>query len=166
MAGDFYAKNIVAQYSIGLNNSYVGGALNFSGALLNGSSGFSMSATDSRIQGGVFLTDGFRADGLVKFLSAEVGQFNCRGGHFLKEGESLSAGNIKVGGGVFLTSGFKSGGNISFIAAVVKAQFSLNGATLGCQDGVAFIADRLKLSGTFYMGEGFRSEGRVSLKRW
>ena len=164
VAGDFHAKKIVAQYSIGLDNSFVGGALSFSGAVLNGSSGLSISAIDSRIQGGVYLTDGFRADGLVKFLGAEVGgQFNCRAGHFLKEGESLMASNIKVGGGVFLIHGFKSRGKISFIAAAVKVQFSLHGASLACKDGLALIADRMSLNGTFYMGEGFKSEGGISL---
>lgn len=164
VAGDFHARKIVAQYSIGLDNSFVGGALSFSGAVLKGSSGLSISAIDSRIQGGVYLTDGFRAEGLIKFLGAEVGgQFNCRAGHFLKDGESLNASNIKVGGGVFLINGFKSSGKISFIAAVVKVQFSMHGASIACKEGLAFIADRLLVNGTFYMGEGFTSEGRVSL---
>lgn len=162
--GDFTASKIQTSHSVDLNGASVGGDVNFSGALLQSGSNYSLSAIDAMIKGGLFLADGFSADGLVRVVGAEVGgQFNCRGGAFLSDEKSLDAGNIKVGRGVFLIGGFKSCGEVLFIAASVKAQFCIQNATLSCKNGLTLTADRILVNGNLYMDKGFVSEGCVSL---
>ncbi|MFK7608346.1 MULTISPECIES: membrane-associated oxidoreductase [unclassified Pseudomonas] len=162
--GDFIATNIQTLHAVNIDSVSVGGEVNFSGALFKTGSNMSLSATDAIIRGGLFLTDGFTAEGLVRVVGAEVGgQFNCRAGTFLNEKVSLDAGNIKVGRGVFLVSGFKSFGELSFIAATVSAQFALRGAKLACKNGMTLRADRIRVNGNIYLDSGFTSEGTVSL---
>ena len=70
----------------------------------------SILADGIKVEGGVFLGEGFRANGEVRFLGAEIGgNFDCENGKFINEGgAAISADGIYVKGSVFLRDGFKA----------------------------------------------------------
>jgi len=115
-------------------------------------------------EGNVFFRDGFKAEGEVRLLGAEIGgNLDCDRSTFVNlEGIALEADNIKVKGYVFLRSCFAEG-EICLLGAEV-------GKNLECDNGGfinprrrAINADRLKVKGNVFLREDFKSEGEINL---
>ncbi len=165
VTGDVELRKIKASGTVFLDRAVISGQVHCSGASLEEAVGYSLSAIGANIGGGVFLVDGFKAQGQVRLLNANIeGQFNCRAGQFLCEGQSINAGGIKVGGGTFLTEGFKSLGEVIFIAATIKRQMTLQGAHLESKNEITLRADGVVIEGSLLLNKNFTSLGTVSLR--
>ncbi|TKJ38412.1 hypothetical protein CEE37_12905 [candidate division LCP-89 bacterium B3_LCP] len=93
---------------------------------LKGTHTKSIRADGLKVGGDVILKNGFKADGEVRFLGAEIGgNLECDGSQFTnRDGYALLAENLKVSGNVFLRSGFRVDGKISFVGANVGGDFN------------------------------------------
>ncbi len=81
-----------------------------------------------KVEGSVFLRDGFKAEGEVRMPGATVGgSLSCIKGQFInKDKKALVADRVKVEGSVFLRGGFRAEGKVSFVAATIYGRFSLS----------------------------------------
>ncbi len=102
-----------------------------------------LNADGIKVKGNVFLSDGFTAVGMVRFLGADIGgDFACRAGQFLNQnGDALSADRIKVKGGVFLNDGLIAKGEVRFPSADVGGDFACRAGKFHNRNGQALNAD-------------------------
>lgn len=116
-----------------------------------------------KVEGGVFLRDGFKANGEVSFLGADIGEdFDCTKGEFINEGgRAISAERMDVKGTVFLKNSFKANREVSFLGATIGGDFDCTKGEFINEGGRAIIADRMKLKGNVFLGNGFRANGEV-----
>jgi hypothetical protein len=85
----------------------------------------------TRLNGGVFLCDGFRAEGEVRLNEASVGRnLDCSSGTFKSLGEmpALSASGTKVEGSVVLEEGFAAEGEVNVTGARIGGDVLCRGA--------------------------------------
>jgi len=121
-----------------------------------------INAQGIKVAGDVLLEYGFRAEGGVSFLGADIGgQLSCRGGGFQNEGDNaLVAQGIKVGSDVFLIANehhkakvaenFSASGRVLFDNAAIGGNLTLTGCEI----------THLSLSGANVSGE-FRDDAGV-----
>lgn len=92
-------------------------------------SGYALTADGLRVNGRVAMGRGFRADGEVFIIGAQIGgDLDCGGGEFNNPpvvnttigGRALSAHRITVEGNAFIRSGFSSSGEVSFQGASIQ----------------------------------------------
>lgn len=136
--GSFLLQNgFWADGEVRLMAAQIGGTLNCEGSTFSNSNGCSdpreennkgqaIRADRIKVEGGIFLRNGFCAHGEVMFNGATVGgNFECTSGTFRNmQGRALTAENINVGGNVFLFHGFSSYGTVSLHNARIEG--SLN----------------------------------------
>ena len=84
-----------------------------------------LNADGLKVEGDVFLTGGFKAEGEVRLLGATIGgNLECDGGTFTNpEGRARSADGLKVEGSVFLRDGFKAEGEVDFRNGAIVGYF-------------------------------------------
>ncbi len=139
----------------------------------------SLAADGAKVKGDVFLRNGFRAEGEVRFLGAQIGgDLSCVGGTFKNPpqprvagtGKALSADRAVVKGSVFLRNGFRAEGEVRFVAAQIGGTLECDDATFKnpLQPGVAgtdaaLNADGIAVKGSVFLRNGFRAEGQVRL---
>jgi len=120
-----------------------------------------------KVTGDVFLRDGFKSEGEVRLLGAEIGRnLECSSGHFINpEGKSLNADGLKVTGDVFLSEKFKSEGEVRLPGAEVGGDLAcISGQFINLKpEGKSLNADGLKVGGYVFLRDGFKSEGEVCL---
>jgi len=138
-----------------------------------------LAADGARVKGGLFLRDGFYAEGEVRLLGAEIGgTLDCVDGAFKNpaktdvpgSGKALNADRMKVTGSVFLRDGFSAEGEVRLLGAEIgggldceRGTFKNPAKTDVPGSGKALNADRIKVTGSVFLGDGFRSEGEVRL---
>jgi sRNA-binding regulator protein Hfq len=148
---------------------------------LEGSRVRSIGASRIHVKGSVFLHNGFRAEGEVRVLGAQMGgDLDCRNAtfknppqaHVAGTGLALAADHAVVKGGVYLRNGFHAEGEVRFLGAQIGGDLDCDGATfknplqLGVPGtGLALAADRAVVHGSVFLGGGFRAEGKVRLPR-
>lgn len=105
------------------------------------SSGRALVADGIDVRGSVFLRKGFRAEGNVRLLSAQIGgDLDCTGGIFMNPlikiigyredgGDALSADGVNVGGTVFLSEGFRAEGLVRLVGAQINGALDCSGAS-------------------------------------
>jgi sRNA-binding regulator protein Hfq len=132
-------NGFVSEGEVKLLGAQIGGNLDFSGAalsnpLLPGTSlgGDALTADRIVVKAGIFLGNGFRADGEVRLLGAQIdGDLDCQGGTFkapIREGNrALSAHSVAVNGNVFLRNGFCSNGDVGFSGARIEGNLECTG---------------------------------------
>ena len=146
---------------------------------LTGSWVQSIEADTASVQGHVFLRDGFRAEGRVWLLGAQIqGQLDCSNGTFTNpprtgcasSGVALSAESSRIGGGIFLGDGFRAEGEVRLLNARIERDLDCrNGAFINPwqedlpQSGRALSADKVNVQDSIFLRYGFRAEGEVSL---
>ncbi len=125
----------------------------------------SINLEGAKIEGGVFLNEGFKAQGEVGLLGATLGgQLNCSGGELVNPGgNALSADEAKIEGHVFLDEGFKAQGEVRLLGATVGGQLICSGGELVNPGGNALFANGAKIEGGVFLDEGFKARGRISL---
>jgi len=120
-----------------------------------------------RIDGSVFLRNGFCALGEVRFLGAEIGgNVECDGGVFDR---ALRADGVKVGGSVFLRTNFQSKGEVRLMGAVIGGNLECDGSKFenpsmqsSTRAESALNANGASVKGDVFLRRGFRSEGDVT----
>jgi hypothetical protein len=138
------------------------------------------------VKGGVFLNDGFHADGEVQLPGAQIdGDLVCKGGTFNNpEGYALTAYGAVVKGNVFLSEGFQAYGEVNLSGARVGGSLECSGTFSGevtlpgaqidgdlvCKggtfknpEGYALTAYGAVVKGNVFLSEGFHADGRVNL---
>lgn len=130
---------------------------------LKGSRTGSIKADGVKIENGVFLKDGFKANGEVSFTGAEIdGNFECQNGEFInKGGRAILADGTDVKGRVFLRDGFRANGEVRFPEAVIGGGFDCDKGEFINKSGAAIMADGIYVKGRVGLGNGFKAEGEV-----
>jgi sRNA-binding regulator protein Hfq len=131
--------------------------------ILTGSRTGPIRADGIKVEVGVFLRDGFKANGEVRFLGAIIGgDFDCTNGEFINEGgKAIIAERMDVKGTVFLKNGFKANGEIRFMGAAIGGDFDCTNGKFINKGGAAIIADRIEVKGTVFLTNGFKANGEV-----
>jgi hypothetical protein len=134
---------------------------------LGGTSTGSISADFLATRRGIFLRNGFHAEGEVRLYGATIGgDLDCAGGTFNnRNGYALYAEGINVAGDVSLGYGFKATGEVSLLGASVGRNLECMGGTFSNPNRKALTADGIKAAGGVYLRDGFHSTGEVRLPR-
>ena len=146
---------------------------------LQGTWARSMSVEGARVRGNVFLRNGFRAEGDVRLVGAQIGgDLSCIGSTFISppkqwangSGKALSAEGIDVKGSVYMRSGFRAEGEVSLWGAQIGVNLDCGGGIFtnppkkGLNaSGTALNADRIDVKRDVLLRNGFHAEGEVRL---
>ena len=121
----------------------------------------SLNAPGAKVSSNVFLTDGFKANGEVSLIGAEIsGQLICRG--LFKEG--LNAQSLKTSSDVFMDSRLVEGQVLAFESnGVVNLQSAEIGGQLCCRGRFekGLTATNLKTSSDVFMDSVRSDDGEV-----
>ena len=189
VAGDVFLRNkFRANGEVRLLGAQIGGDLDCQNASFNNPAQKDIAATGQAlnfgkavVKGSVFLRNGFRAEGGVRLLSAQIGSnLECDNSMFNNPaqkniagtGEALNTDGAVVKGSVFLRNGFRAQGEVRLLGLQI-------GRDLDCQDasfhnpahkdvagtGDALSADRAVVKGGVFFRNGFRAEGEVRLSK-
>jgi hypothetical protein len=92
-----------------------------------------------RCGGDVFLNEGFRAEGTVSLIGAEIkSELNCTAGSFITPGgRALFADGMTTPGMVYLDHGFQAIGEVRFARATVGRQLICTDGTFDNPHGIA-----------------------------
>jgi hypothetical protein len=151
---------------------------------LEGSWTGAIAADQLKLEGSLFLRDGFHAEGKVGLLGATIGgDLSAEGGTFKNSnGIALSADSAKIGGNLFMKQELDAEGRVQN-AFTAEGEVRLPDATIGSNleatggtfknlkpdknpnsTGNALNTDRIKVSGSVLLGDGFSAEGEVLLR--
>ena len=166
----------VAESGVNLLGANVGGDLYCDGGIFKsntapGNKGQAITADRIKIGGNAFLRFGFKAEGEVRFLGANIGSnLYCTGEIYgneepptgNEEPPTFNADSIKVGGNISLNGGFTTDGEVRMDSANI-------GGTLDCikgkflnQKGRALTATSV-VAGKVFLRDGFVAENAVWL---
>jgi hypothetical protein len=128
-------------------------------------SGIALGFDRARIEGSVFLNNGFRAKGEVRLLGAQIGgQLGCNGARIeVANGTALCADGVDVKGDVFLRDGFFAAGQTQMCSALIGGDLECDGGRFEARGGFALVADRTTVGGGVRMCNGFEAVGAVQL---
>ena len=139
--------------------------------ILSGSRMGTFCADGMEVEGSVFLSHGFHAQGVVRILRITIGgNLVCERGTFINDaGPALVADGMTVEGSVFLTDRFYAKGAVRLFGASI-------GGSLECTNGTfinngspinpnyyALVAEGMRVKGNAALMNGFKAEGEVSL---
>jgi hypothetical protein len=128
--GIFLRDHFLAEGEVRLLGANIVGNLDCSGGTFRNPahegeprSGHALSADFATVDGTVFLGQGFRAQGEVCFLGAEIGRdISCDKGTLVEgSGKGLSLDRAAVGGSVFLREGFSTEGDVRLLGVQIGA---------------------------------------------
>lgn len=114
----------------------------------------------------IFLRDGFRVEGQVRLLGAEIGgNLDCSGGHFeLKSIYAFSADRVSVTGSVHLREGFTAKGEVRLLGAQIGSNLDCSGGFFEFSGGHVLSVDGANVAGTVHLNKGFAAKGKVRLQ--
>ncbi len=135
------------------------------------------------VEGGLFLRDGFHAEGEVRLPGATIGSnLEATGGTFNNpRGYALFADHIKVTGSVLMKpelnpkgeiqNGFAAAGEVRLLGAAIGNSLDAEGGTFKNlkseknlnSTGRALTADLAKIAGSVFLTRGLSAEGEVRL---
>jgi hypothetical protein len=132
---------------------------------LSGSWLRSLQAESIVVKGTLSLNNGFRAEGEVNLVGAQIGgNLDCGAGTFKNAtGKALRADRINVQGSVFLRNGFAAEGEVRLLGAKIGGNLECNVGTLKNGNGKSLSADRMVVQGSVFLRDGFVAEGEVRL---
>ncbi len=132
---------------------------------LEGSWTKKISADSLNVEGGLFLTNGFHAEGEVGLPGASIGgDLVGESGTFKNsDGKALNADRVKVTGSVFLRKGFSAEGEVRLPGAAIGGNLEATGGTFKCPGRDALFADRIEVGGSVFLNDKFLAEGTVRL---
>ncbi len=145
--GVFLGPQFRAEGEVRMQAARIGTVFNCENATFNNpvlvatrASGFALTADGIHVGGRFALTSGFRAEGEVFLIGAQIGgDLDCGGGQFHNPpltntttvGRALSAQRISVKGNVFVRSGFSSRGDVSFAGSSIEGNLEGTCARFG-----------------------------------
>jgi hypothetical protein len=153
----------VAEGDVHLLGATIGRNLECNGAQLINPKGKALYADGAKIDGYVFLRDGFGAEGEVNFLGATIGRnLECNGAQLTNpKGTALNVDGAKIAGAAFFRDGFKAQGEVKFLITTIGAGLEFDGAQLTNPQGIALNADGAKINGSVFLRNGFKADGGV-----
>ncbi len=170
------ANNFTATGRVDLSGCTVGGDLDCHGAVLHADTkkGTALRASRSKIGRRVRLCNGFRAEGRVNFIGAEIdGDFDCTGGSFsnpssaaLVADASIIQGDVKFchnSMSKIRGPSFKAHGEVSLVSAEISGALRCSGGVFTNPKGVALSADNVKINRDMFLDENFTAEGLIRL---
>ncbi len=159
----------------------IGGSFECHGASMRNPDGEALCCSRMKVNGTIFIHEGFSAHGSVIFRGAEIGaNFQCDGGTFTgdlsKEIPAIDCHGAQIGGSVFLRHmeetaspseyrRFFASGGVRFIDAQVGGSFECHHAVMECKNGIALYCSRAKIKGSVLLYTGFKSYGEISFRR-
>ncbi len=130
---------------------------------LDGSRIAELSGDGAKIEGDLFLRNGFLAEGKVKLDGAKIaGDLDCKGARF-EDSKALAFNRAEIEGIVFLSNRFEAEGMVTLIAAKIRGDLDCNDGKFKNPDGYALLFEGAKIDGHVFLGEGFSAEGEVNL---
>jgi len=136
--------------------------------------GIALGADGAEIGGIVRLDQGFRAEGIVRFIGAKVnGDFSCDGGDFVcseietqpskKEKVALALDGAQIGRDLHLDRGFRAIGTVRLIGASILGSICCRGGRFENAGNASLLAERAVIGGSVFLAEDFHSKGKVFL---
>ena len=116
------------------------------------------------VDGCLFLSEGFEAQGEVRLIGAIIGEnFDCSGGHFInKKGETaFDADGLNIKGNVFFRDGFKAFGAVRLVGAKIGGNLECNNAKFFNRHGSSLNGERLDVKGDVFLCRGTWSENDI-----
>ncbi len=164
----FLRNGFKAEGIVILSQANIGGQLDCHGGHFSNKSNkeeYALIAQNIEVKSSVFLSDDFKAEGIVILSQATIGgQLNCTQGHFSnQEGYALIAQNIEVKGSVFLSDDFKAEGEVNLSEATIGGQLACCGGRFYNQGKDALIAKDIEVKGSVFLSDDFKAEGEVNL---
>lgn len=132
---------------------------------LTGTHVSSITADEVRVEGSVYLRNGFQAKGTVSFYASKIdGNLDCRDGHFINIGSDALVGSSgSFGGEVLLCGDFRVEGRIAFLLATIRGNLDCSGGQFSNPGGKALEIDGTSVMGSVFLRSGAKAEGAVSL---
>jgi hypothetical protein len=143
-SGVFLGHQFRAEGEVRMQATQIGAVLDCDGGAFHNpprsnlnASGKALTADGMRVNGRVAMGLGFRADGEIFIIGAQIGgDLDCGGGEFINPpvvnatfgGRALSAHRITVGGNIFIRDGFLSAGEVSFQGASIQGNLEATSA--------------------------------------
>jgi hypothetical protein len=124
----------------------------------------SISAKGIKVEGSIYLSNGFKAEGCVVLYSAEIGaNLECTNATFSNSnGYALLAPDINVKGSVFLDQAQASGCVILY-GAEIGANLECTNATFSNSNGNALLATDINVKGSVFLNQA-QASGCVDLQ--
>ena len=124
---------------------------------------FGFNGRGMKIEGNMFMKDGFCVDGAVDLCGASIGgDMDCEGGKFKnKDDRAFVADRIKVGGNVAMGAGFVAEGDVCLSSADIGGQLRCDGGIFKKGERSAFLADGISVKDSVLMRNGFCADGEV-----
>jgi sRNA-binding regulator protein Hfq len=118
-----------------------------------------------KVEGGVFLRNGFKAEGEVNLVGATIGgDLVCEKGQFINsDGYALNAGAANIGSSVYLRGGFKAEGEVNLLGSTISGALSCKNGQFINKGAIALTANSANIEGNVFLNDGFKAEGEVNL---
>jgi hypothetical protein len=132
---------------------------------LEGSWTGSIVADGLKLEGDIFLRDGFHAEGEVRLLGATIGgDLSARRGSFKNsKGDALTGDRVKVAGSVFIGEGFSAEGEVRFVNATIGGSLNAAKGTFKNPNLNALNAAGIEVRGSVSLSDKFVADGTVRL---
>ncbi|MEI6381111.1 MAG: hypothetical protein WCO81_09560, partial [Cyanobacteriota bacterium ELA615] len=131
----------------------------------------SILASEIKVVGSIYLSNGFEANGCVNLQSAEIGgSLMCTKKSTLIQknswaGYALLAANINVKGNVNLSEGFTAVGEVSLFGAEIGGNLQcIKKSTFNNSDRNALQAVKINVKGSVHLEDDFEANGRVNFQ--
>ena len=184
--GVLLRKGFSALGGVRMVGAEIGSTLDLSGATLmsvpnpaSSEAGMALRADRLVVKGAVFMDEGFRAEGGVSFLGAQIGgDLQCDGGQFRNvsqprmawSGTALFASSMTVGGNIYLRNNFLAIGEVQLMNTRIGGNLNCIGSSFENpadpklnSSGRALTADGAIVNGNVFLSDGFRASGMVKL---
>lgn len=171
---DVLFANLIANGGVILDSARIAGSLYCWGGVFISPDDTALSAHGSRIEGDVYLSDGFHAEGEVHFVGCVIGgSLKCMNAQFhnpAKDSEkgkiqraAFSADGISIGGSAFMRHDLEIVGETRMIGATVTGALDCTRARFINPGKTALIAERMQVGGDVFFTDGFEVEGSLWL---
>jgi hypothetical protein len=162
--GGVFLNDTFAAYGVHLTGANIAGDLNCNNATLKNSGGNALTAEGIEVEGEVFFSGKFSAEGGVSLTGAHIGgDLDCESATFNNAGgNALSATGSVVKGLIFLNHGFRADGAVVLIGAQIDG-LDCSAGTFKNPQGSAISAGRIIVKGGVFLNDKFVAEGDVDL---
>jgi hypothetical protein len=161
----FYCRWAEIRGEVTFRHARIAAALSFSRTAVRNPGGVAVRASRATLEGGLYLHDGFTAEGQVRVVSARIVRtLRLDGASLRHPGQvALDADFATIEGLVDGRGGLTVDGETSMLDATVTGPVHLEGAHLRNPGGAALTAHGMTVGALLQLCDGFTAEGRVRL---
>jgi sRNA-binding regulator protein Hfq len=123
-----------------------------------------LNASGMEVKGNVFLNNGFRTNGEVVLIGANIhGSLYCDQGFFINRSkDAISADSMEVEDNVFMRDGFKARGKVRLVGAIIGSDLVCEGGQIQNMGNIALVAETIEVKGSVFLRR-FNAEGEVRM---